>query len=63
MQRCMSAKNMERRSQKTEETIKKEEICKMMKNKKTKKKTKVGLRVRPAMLVALKINQKRSKRK
>ena len=51
----MSAKNKERRSQKTEETIKKEEICKMMKNKKTKKKTKVGLRVRPAMLVALKM--------
>ena len=49
----MSAKNKERRSQKTEETIKKEEICKMMKNK-NKKKTKVGLRVRPAMLVALK---------
>ena len=32
----MSAKNKERRSQKTEETIKKEEICKMMKNKKSK---------------------------
>ena len=50
----MSTKNKERRSQKTEETIKKEEICKMMKNKKKKQKTKVGLRVRPAMLVALK---------
>ena len=33
----MSAKNKERRRQKTEETIKKEEICKMMKNKKKDK--------------------------
>ena len=36
----MSAKNKELRSQKTEETIKKEEICKMMKNKKKTKKNK-----------------------
>ena len=48
--------NNERRIQNTEETIKTEDICKMAKNK-NKKKTKVGLRVRPAMLVALKTMQ------
>ena len=41
------------------ETKKAEDICKMAKKKKQKKTTKVGVRVRPAVLVALKTNDGR----